>query len=135
MAQTDRLIQKTESCQTKKSEGIDIEIQTCSEIKTVTITTGIQTIIQENQENAMPNKPASSGSKPSKKRKLLSNQPPPLNPTENVLSTDTSPIASGAGSVSVAGHRVRSVDSRKKLKWHPVEKLHDDQPRPSYDGR
>ena len=148
MAQTDSLIQKTESCQTEKSEGVDFEVQT--EFITETITTGIQTIqkkykkkIQENQEIAKPDRPASSRSKPSKKRTLLSNQPPPLNSTENILSIDTTPIASRVDTISVsgdvrAGHRVRLVDSRKKLKWqlwHPVEKLGDDQPLPSYDGR
>ena len=46
MAQTDRLIHKTVPCQTEKSNGIDFEVQT--EIITDTITTGIQTIKQEN---------------------------------------------------------------------------------------
>ena len=126
------------SCQTKKSDVIDIEIQT--EIKTDTITIGIQTAIQENQEIAMPDRPASSRTKPSKKRKPLSNQPPLLNSSESISSIDTSPIASGEDTVSLSGtvrarHHVRLVDSRKKLKWHPVEKLRPEQPIPSYDGR
>ena len=77
-AQTERSNQKTESCQTEKSEGIDFEVQ--AELKTDTITTGTQTIKQENQEISMPNRPTSSSSKPSKKRKLAS---PPSIPIEN----------------------------------------------------
>ena len=94
MAQTDRLIQKTKSCQTKKSEGIDIEIQT--EIKTDTITTGIQTI-QENQEIATPNRPASSRSKPSKKRKLLPPQTDKQSRQENRPKETKSDILSEKG--------------------------------------
>ena len=75
-AQTDRIIQKTESCQTKKSQSIDFEVQT--EFKTDTKTTSTQTIKQENQEIAMPNRPTSSESKQSKKRKLDSEKSPSI---------------------------------------------------------
>ena len=86
-AQTDRLTQKTESCQTKKSEGIDFGVQ--AEFKTDTITTGTQTIKPKNQEIAMPNRPTSGSSKPNKKRKLSAIQSPPTNPIGNT--TDDSP--------------------------------------------
>ena len=92
-AQTDRMTQNTKSCQTKNSQGIDFEVQT--ELRTDTMTTGTQTIKQENQEIAMPNRPTSSRSKPSKKRKLDS---PPSITIKN--KSDNSPsIAPSLGSV------------------------------------
>ena len=93
MAQTDRLIQKTESCQTEKSEGIDFEVQT--ELRTDTMTTGTQTIKQETQEIAMPNRSTSSRSKPFKKRKL---DAPPMITIENTSGVSPS-IAPSLGSV------------------------------------
>ena len=86
--QTDRLTQKTESCQTKKSKGIDFGAQ--AEFQTDTIATGSQMIKQETQQIAMPNRPTSSGSNPSKKRKLAS---PPSMPIEN---TSEPPSPSGS---------------------------------------
>ena len=142
MAQTDRLIHKTVPCQTEKSNGIDFEVQT--EIITDTITTGIQTIKQENQEIAMPNRPASRrseadsaepNSEPSKKRKLLPNQPTPVNSNKNILHTDTSPIAFRIGHRGPVNCLVDVRPRRRKVKMHPIKKLEPGQPRPSFDGR
>ena len=143
MAQTDRLIQKTESCQTEKSEGIDFEVQT--EFITDTITTGIQTM-QENQEISMSNRASSgsdvdsaeSDSEPSKKRKLLSNQPTSDDSSENILPTDTSPIAFRVGHRGpvncLVDVRPRGVKKRL-LRRHSIEKLEPGETRASFDGR
>ena len=86
--------------QTEPLTQTTVEVQV--DIKKDQRSAGTQTIKQENQEIAMPNRPTSSGSKPSKKRKLLSNQSQPLNSVEIMLPTDTPPIASVAGSFRIA---------------------------------
>ena len=76
--QTDSVTQVTTCCQTKETEGIDFEVQT--DIQPDKNTMSTQTLKQENQEIAMPNRPSSNSSKPSKKRKLSC---PLSNPTGN----------------------------------------------------
>ena len=76
--QTDSVTQVTTCCQTKETEGIDFEVQT--DIQPDKNTMSTQTLKQENQEIAMPNRPSSNSSKPPKKRKLSC---PSSNPSEN----------------------------------------------------
>ena len=76
--QTDSETQVTTCCQTEETEGIDFEVQT--DIQPDKNTMSTQTLKQENQEIAMPNRPSSNSSKPSKKRKLSC---PSSNPTGN----------------------------------------------------
>ena len=76
--QTDSETQVTTCCQTEEKEGIDFEVQT--DIQPDKNTMSTQTLKQENQEIAMPNRPSSNSSKPPKKRKLSC---PSSNPSEN----------------------------------------------------
>ena len=88
LVQTDGATQINESCQTEQMKGIDFEVQVNLQPDKNTMVT--QTIKQENQEIAMPNRPSSSNSKPPKKRKLPSS---PQNHIENTPD-NSSPIAS-----------------------------------------
>ena len=86
LVQTESATQISESCQTE--QGTDFEVQV--NLQPDKNTMGTQTIKEENQEIAMPNRPSSSNSKPTKKRKLTS-IPNPIEQT----SDNSSPIASG----------------------------------------
>ena len=87
LVQTDGATQINESCQTEQMKGIDFEVQVNLQPNKNTMST--QTLKQENQEIAMPNTPSSRSSNPTKKRKLTSTPP---NPIEN-SPDNSSPIA------------------------------------------
>ena len=76
--QTKTKSRKNKYCQTipdVKKEKVDFELQV--NMQAEKNTTGTQTIKEENQEIAMPNRPSSNSSNQSKKRKLSSTQPSP----------------------------------------------------------
>ena len=72
LVQTEDSTQQSASCQTDTSEKTDVEIQV--DLQSDKNTIGTQAIKQENTEIAMPNKPTSMSTNPSKKRKLSSVQ-------------------------------------------------------------
>ena len=88
LVQTDSAAQISESCQTEELTGTDFGVQ--ADIQRDQNTTGTQTLKQENQEIAMPNRPSSSNSKPSRKRKLTSTPPNPIEDTSENSSAITS---------------------------------------------
>ena len=72
LVQTDSLPRKNEFCQTVESNGADFQIQVSIQPDRKVVST--QTIKEEHEEIALPNRPSSSSSKETKKRKLSSIQ-------------------------------------------------------------
>ena len=87
LVQTDKVIQKSASNQTEKVKGVDFEVQ--ANIQPVKNAMCTQTMKEENQEIAMPNRPSSMKSKQSKKRKLTEAQSPPRNSVETSNASST----------------------------------------------
>ena len=72
LVQTDSVTRKNEFCQTVQSDGVDFQVQVSMQSERKIVST--QTIKEEHIEIALPNRPSSSSSKESKKRKLSSIQ-------------------------------------------------------------
>ena len=72
LVQTDSLPSKNEFCQTVQSDGVDFQIQVSMQPERKIAST--QTLKEEHGEIALPNRPSSSSSKKTKKRKLSSIQ-------------------------------------------------------------
>ena len=72
LVQTDSLPRKNEFCQTVQSDGVDFQIQVSMQPERKIAST--QTLKEEHGEIALPNRPSSSSSKKTKKRKLSSIQ-------------------------------------------------------------
>ena len=87
LVQTDKVTQKSASNQTENVKGVDFEVQV--NIQPVKNAMCTQTIKEENQEVALPNRPSSIKSKQSKKRKLTKTRSAPRNLSETSIPLST----------------------------------------------